>query len=482
MDFLSKIIAAKRRRLEAAKSRVPLARLRDLAQPAQHRLVAALGDRSRPNIIAEFKRRSPSKGPINSEADPVAMARIYAAAGATAISVLTEEDYFDGSLADLRAIRATTSLPLLRKDFIFDEYQVYESAAAGADALLLIVAALDDQALTGLRRLTEDELGLDALVEVHSSDEFERAVACGARLIGVNNRNLRTFAVSTATSAGLAHAAAEGAVLVSESGLKPEDIQQLHEAGYSGFLVGEDLMRSNDPARLINELIGTKKSLTPRVKVCGITNPSDARSAIDAGAEMLGFNFYRPSPRYVEPEVAREIIAGVRAETQTTATMIGVFVNESVEALLRIAAEACLDGVQLHGDETEEYCRQLKARAPHYFVVKVIRPADCVEVAALNGAAADALMLDAYDPLLRGGTGRTVNWEIARQAAQRGRLFLAGGLSPENISEAIATVRPYAVDACSALEVSPGMKDPIRIREFVAAVRASKLPSETPAA
>src|SRR5687767_7066622 len=199
MDFLSEIISVKRQRVEAAKARIPLERLRELARPSQHRLIASLHDRSRPNIIAEFKRRSPSKGQIKSAADPTAIAQIYESAGAAAISVLTEEDYFDGSLDDLRRVREASRLPVLRKDFIFDEYQIYESADAGADALLLIVAALDDQTLSRLRGIAEDELGLDALVEVHTRDEFNRAVACGARLIGVNNRDLHTFEVSVAT-------------------------------------------------------------------------------------------------------------------------------------------------------------------------------------------------------------------------------------------------------------------------------------------
>jgi len=166
-----------------------------------------------------------------------------------AMSVLTEEDYFAGSLDDLRQVKAAVELPVLRKDFIVDEYQVYESAAAGADAILLIVAALDDELLSRLRRLAEDELGMDALVEVHTSEEMKRAEACGARLIGVNNRDLRTFAVSLETSLSLAREAPSEALLISESGLKhAADLQRLYEAGYGGFLIGETLMRADDPA------------------------------------------------------------------------------------------------------------------------------------------------------------------------------------------------------------------------------------------
>ena len=255
MNFLSAIIDQKRQRVETAKSLVSPDAVRLIAQQARdtaslHALLNALIDpvESRNNIIAEFKRRSPSKGEIRRDADPAHIARAYESAGAAAVSVLTEEDYFDGSLDDLRAIRQAISLPVLRKDFIFEEYQVYESAAAGADALLLIVAALNAQTLVRLRRITEDELGMDALVEVHTREEMERASDSGAHLIGVNNRDLGTFAVSLETSAHLAPIADDSAVLISESGFESaEDIHRLRDLGYRGFLIGETLMRAADP-------------------------------------------------------------------------------------------------------------------------------------------------------------------------------------------------------------------------------------------
>lgn len=213
-----------------------------------HALLKALSDESKINIIAEFKRRSPSKGEIKCDADPLIIAGAYESAGAAAVSVLTEEDYFGGSLNDLRAVRQTVSLPILRKDFVFDEYQVYESAAAGADAVLLIVAALDDEVLGCLRRITEDELGMDSLVEVHTAGEMTRAAACGAKIIGVNNRDLRTFTVSLETSVQLAPIAPTGSVLISESGIESADhIRRLRSVGYRAFLIGESLMRADDP-------------------------------------------------------------------------------------------------------------------------------------------------------------------------------------------------------------------------------------------
>ena len=261
MNILSEIIARKQQRVEAKRTEVTFERLRDAARNVRrnatsHALRNALSSSDRINIIAEFKRRSPSKGVIRERADPSEIAHEYAAAGAAAISVLTEEDYFDGSLEDLHAIRGAVALPLLRKDFIFEEYQVYETAAAGAAAVLLIVAALDDALLTSLREIAEDELGMDALVEVHDGNEMERAAQCGAKLIGVNNRDLRTFNVSLETSLNLAASAPPGAVLVSESGLRTtEDLVRLAEVGYRGFLIGESLMGAESPREALAALL-----------------------------------------------------------------------------------------------------------------------------------------------------------------------------------------------------------------------------------
>ena len=263
MSILTEIIARKRERVDLAKKHTPLEivrdaamRLRDQAEP--HRFIRSLRLNAL-NIISEFKRRSPSKGVIRSDVDLTWMVKCYEAGGAAALSILTEEDYFDGSLDDLRRARELVELPVLRKDFLFDEYQVLEAAAAGADAILLIVAALDDELLLRLRRIAENDLGLDALVEVHDAAEMSRAVAAGAKLIGVNNRNLHTFEVTLQTSVNLSREAPSDAVLVSESGLRTtDDLLMLKEVGYSGFLIGETLMRAEKPDDLLRALTGSQ--------------------------------------------------------------------------------------------------------------------------------------------------------------------------------------------------------------------------------
>lgn len=260
-DFLTKIVQSKRAALEGAKEAIPFEQMREKAiairaSSEPHAFTKALSASSI-NVIAEFKRKSPSKGLIRGDVSAEQMARYYEAGGAAAISVLTEENYFDGSLEDLRAVRAAVALPVLRKDFIFDEYQTYESAAAGAQALLLIAAVLEDDSLARLRRIAEHELGMDALVEVHTKDELQRAISIGSRLIGVNNRDLKTFEVSLKTSVELAAQPVGDAVLISESGLNSfDDLLKLRRLGYKGFLVGETLMRAERPDQILRSLIG----------------------------------------------------------------------------------------------------------------------------------------------------------------------------------------------------------------------------------
>jgi indole-3-glycerol phosphate synthase len=260
-SLLQQIIDSRRSAIEAARQNSPLARLREQAisyraQAEAHAMMKALTVEDRINIIAEFKRRSPSKGLIRDDIPAADMARRYEHGGAAAISVLTEEEHFGGSLEDLRAVKRTVAIPVLRKDFILDESQVYEAAAFGADAVLLIVAALKHDELTRLRQIAEEELGLDALVEVHSIDEMRRAADSGANLIGVNNRDLNTFDVSLETSVNLSRYAPSGALLVSESGLKSkDDLLRLRKLGYRGFLIGESLMTADAPEGVIHSLM-----------------------------------------------------------------------------------------------------------------------------------------------------------------------------------------------------------------------------------
>ena len=269
-NILSEIIDSKREgvaRLRADRASQDF-RERALAirrDATPHRFVQTLeSEPQRLNIIAEFKRRSPSAGIISSDLSATEVARCYERGGACAISVLTDEEYFGGSIFDLTAVRASTDLPIVRKDFIIDPIQIYEAAIAGADAVLLIAGALDDAALVKLRAIAEDELRLDALVEVHTSEELRRALHAGAKIIGVNNRDLRTFRTSLETSERLIAEAPRDRVMVSESGLRDAKwLRHLQTLGFRGFLIGEALMRATEPEKALRDLIATAGSTVP---------------------------------------------------------------------------------------------------------------------------------------------------------------------------------------------------------------------------
>jgi indole-3-glycerol phosphate synthase len=254
-DILARIVSRKQEELRAAA--MPAEELRRTAEslrPDRRDFAAALRAK-RPAIISEIKKASPSKGLLSHDFRPVDLARQYEAGGAAALSVLTDRDFFQGSLADLQAARAACSLPVIRKDFTIAEYQIFEAAAAGADAILLIVAILDPHQLRSFRELASS-LRLAALVEVHDRHELDIALASGAEIIGVNNRDLRTFQVSLSTSLDLAAAIPPSAIKVSESGIfNTADVQTLMAAGYDAFLVGEHLVKSGDPTRALQELV-----------------------------------------------------------------------------------------------------------------------------------------------------------------------------------------------------------------------------------
>ena len=261
-DLLATIVAATKRVVEVRSEREPLPQLRARVERAvaderkpRASFLDALSRRDRMNVIAECKRRSPSKGVLRADYDPVAIATGYAAAGAAAISVLTEPTFFDGALEHLASVHAAVDVPVLRKDFIVSEYQILEARAAGASALLLIVAALtaDD-----LRTLTTQarSLDVDVLVEVHNADELSIAADADAKIIGVNNRNLRTLEVDVKASETLIARMPDGSIAVSESGLRTaDDLVRLHALGYQAFLVGERFMTTSDPGAALRELL-----------------------------------------------------------------------------------------------------------------------------------------------------------------------------------------------------------------------------------
>ena len=372
--------------------------------------------------IAEVKRRSPSAGDLRPDADPARLAAQFARAGAAAVSVLVDER-FGGSLADLRAARAATTLPILGKGFFREEEDLRRLKEAGADAVLILLRDVDDERARELLARAA-ELGLDTLVEAHDVGELERALALDAPVIGVNARDLSTFEIDRAEQLRLvtqARVRAPERVLIAESGVQTRAQGAL--AGLSGadaILVGSALMRAPDPPAKLAELLSR-----PLVKVCGLTREEDVAVAIDAGADLVGFILARESPRRA-PRVP---------PVPDTVLSVAVFVTDT--------EETPADLVQLYDRENGHRSRD----------AALLR--DGTEVARVVD-----LPWQAGDPL-----------HFQRAAAVEGRVMLAGGLAADNVREAIAAVQPWAVDASSRLEVEPGVKDHERVRAYVAAAR-----------
>jgi indole-3-glycerol phosphate synthase/phosphoribosylanthranilate isomerase/anthranilate synthase/indole-3-glycerol phosphate synthase/phosphoribosylanthranilate isomerase len=462
--FLDQIVSQTRDDLEQRKCVLPLGELQRLAlaQAAPRDVLEALRPRSKSKIslIAEVKRASPSKGVFAPLVDPVALACTYTANGAAAISVLTEPHFFLGSFEYLAAIKEAVSVPVLCKDFIVDEYQVYEARAWGADAILLICAILDQIQLRRLLKVAHD-LRMRCLVEVHTSEEVERAIEAGAMVIGINSRDLRTFQMNPHLIRALRPLIPEDHVVVAESGIHTSsDARRLARYDVQAMLVGESLVTSHDiPAQIRTLLKGANESV--QVKICGLRTKDQFLTARDEGADMLGLMFYEPSSRYIQPREARELL-NTFEDDQITPDIVGIFVNKEAEFINDIVEQVGLHFVQLHGDESPEFCERIKRP-----VIKGLRlnsRADLKKIAEYDETTWRVLL---DTPTVKwGGTGETHDWNIARLVAQQTPIFLAGGLTPENVAEAIHRVRPWGVDVSSGVEIN-GHKDPAKIRAFI---------------
>jgi indole-3-glycerol phosphate synthase/phosphoribosylanthranilate isomerase len=371
--------------------------------------------------IAEVKRRSPSSGDLRPDADPARLAAEFAAAGAAAVSILVD-DRFAGSLADLRAARAATNIPLLAKGFFTEELQLLQTKMAGADAALLLLRDVNDARAAGLLAYAH-ELGLDLLVEAHDAQELQRAVSLDAQVIGLNARDLSSFAIDRRQQLDLIADAPRDRVIVAESAIHSRAQGAAAEiAGANAVLIGTALMRASDPSGKLRELLSR-----PLVKVCGLTREEDVAAAVEAGADLTGFILARESPRRTDrvlpvPDTVLSVAVFVEDVQETGADLVQVYRREN--------GHRARDAVLLRGGE------------------------QVAEVIDLPWQQQDATHLE-------------------RARAVEGRVVLAGGLGADNVGAAIEAVHPWAVDASSRLEARPGVKDPSRVRDFIRAARAS---------
>ncbi|HEY3359723.1 MAG TPA: bifunctional indole-3-glycerol-phosphate synthase TrpC/phosphoribosylanthranilate isomerase TrpF [Polyangia bacterium] len=452
--MLDAIVARTRADLRARMAARPLASFAAGLAPSDRSLEAALR-RPRTGFILECKRASPSRGVLCADFDPVALGRAYGPF-ADAISVLTNEPFFGGRHEDLAAVRAAVPLPVLCKDFVVDPYQVYEARRHGADAVLLMLSVLGDEEYRRCAAAAA-ELGLDVLTEAHTPAELDRALALGARVIGLNSRDLRTLAVDHATVRALAPRVPAGPVVVAESGVHGHaDARGLAPLA-DALLVGSALCAAPDVPAAVRELV------FGRVKVCGLTRPADAAAAWAAGATHGGLVFAPGSKRQVDGATA----ARVRAAAPLR--WVGVFVDAPAATIAAHAHALGLAAVQLHGDEPPAAVAALKPLLPPGCEVwKAVRVRDRAPRRAETGA--DRLLLDTWQPGAPGGTGRAFDWEVVRAHPERGDLVVAGGLGRDNAAAADA-LGVWALDASSGLEEAPGVKSAARMEAFFAALR-----------
>jgi anthranilate synthase/indole-3-glycerol phosphate synthase/phosphoribosylanthranilate isomerase len=461
------------------------------------------------SLMAEIKRASPSKGIISLSACAPAQARTYALAGASVISVLTEPEWFKGSLDDMRSVRQALAgmkdrPAVLRKEFVFDEYQILEARLAGADTVLLIVKMLDEDQLTRLYKYSQS-LGMEPLVEVNTVEEMEIAVKLGSKVIGVNNRNLTSFEVDMDTTTRLMNMVSKDTILCALSGISgPQDVKPYQQAGVGAVLVGEALMKAKDTARFIVDLLGGdetevrddgKRELL--VKICGTRSAKAAETAIQAGADLIGMILVKGRSRCVSTETAMEIsrvvhstskgkrLAPPRSTTdskavdcfqhsaryalqhQSRALLVGVFLDQPLDYILEQQKLLELDVVQLHGSEPIEWARLIPCPVIHSFKL------DDAELATRGYHAL---------PLLDsgiGGTGKQLAAEKVKSLLDGDEglgVILAGGLNAENVVQAVTGLgdsgkKVLAVDTSSGVETD-GQQDLEKIKVFVRAAKS----------
>jgi len=461
------------------------------------------------HLIAEIKRSSPSAGSmVDDVLDVAERARAYQAGGASMISVLVEPHWFGGSLDDLRVTRAATSLPVLAKEFVVDARQLPLLRAAGADAVLLLAALHAPEQLSYLVRVALDA-GLEPLVEAHDADEVAAAIATDARLIGINNRNLRTLDVDSQLSDRLRGDVSDDRLVVAESGVRDAaTIRRWRARGFDAALVGEDLMRSgSDPAAVearVATFVGAgavpgpgvdpaADGRAPFIKVCGITESAGLAAVIASGVDAVGLNFVPGTPRALQEDEAAALIAAARAADApgNGPLLIGVFADREPAEVAALAGRLDLDAVQLHGDEPPSDLDAIPL--PVLKVLHIPAAADSETSVDVLVARAEeyqaksnlqAILLDTSDPAALGGTGRRASVSAARAVADRIPVILAGGLDASNVARALLDVPAIGVDVSSGVEPRPRRagrpaKDPLAVALFAKRASAARLDRPT---
>jgi indole-3-glycerol phosphate synthase/phosphoribosylanthranilate isomerase len=484
-SILREILAAKRRRVaageftaESARAHLGSAAASPGEAPDGARFAGSLSPffskqilrSSLPRFLSEIKHRSPSAGLILADAPSriEAIARAYRRGGASALSVVIEQDFFGGDPSWLPRAKAASGLPVLMKDFVVDEIQLDFAASLAADAVLLIAAALGDSALRHLHAAAL-ERGLAVLVEAHDEVEVKRALDAGAEIVGVNSRDLKTFEVDLPGMARLGTLLPASVTRVAESGIRSRgDVEALAAAGYGAFLVGEALLKAPDPAAMLRTLRGENPT---EVKICGITREEDVDACLEQGVDWIGLVFAARSPRRLTPEKGRSLRmrakgeAAARAASGAAKGVVAVFAENREDEIREVVELVRPDAVQMPSPPSS-----LLRNSQGLSVWHTIRVGSD-DLSTARERQGDALHFDTSVAGASGGTGRAFDWSLMDGIDRSRPVVLAGGLKPENVAFAVRKVRPDIVDVASGVEVAPGIKDPAKIAAFVREVR-----------
>ncbi|MDU5687636.1 MAG: bifunctional indole-3-glycerol-phosphate synthase TrpC/phosphoribosylanthranilate isomerase TrpF [Kluyvera cryocrescens] len=447
---LAKIVADKAIWVEARKQQQPLATFQNEVQPSQRHFYDALRG-TRTAFILECKKASPSKGVIRDDFDPARIANVYKHY-ASAISVLTDEKYFQGSFDFLPIVSQIAPQPILCKDFIIDPYQIYLARYHQADACLLMLSVLDDDQYRQLAAVAHS-LSMGVLTEVSNEEELERAIALKAKVVGINNRDLRDLSIDLNRTRQLAPRLGHDVTVISESGINTN--AQVRELSHfaNGFLIGSAMMAHDD----LNAAV--RRVLLGENKVCGLTRAQDAKAAFEAGAIYGGLIFVPTSPRAVSVDQAREVI------NAAPLSYVGVFRNTPVADVVERVTTLSLSAVQLHGDEDQSYIDSLRAELPASVQIwKALSVADSLPARNLNHV--DKYLFDNG----QGGSGQRFDWSLL-QGQDLSNVILAGGLSADNCVEA-AKSGCAGLDFNSGIELQPGIKDASKLASAFQTLRA----------
>lgn len=456
-SILLEIVRNTRKEVEQRKRKLPLKKFVKKLQPSDRDFRSALLGAST-TLIAEIKRSSPSEGTLRQgKFDVGGIAKIYEASGVKAISVLTDKKFFGGDLGNLPKARAATKFtPLLRKDFIIDEYQIYEARHFGADAILLIAAILTPEEIDRFIAIAKS-YHMDALVEVHTGEELKEVLTTRAEIIGINNRDLHTFKTDLKTTIKLCKKIPQNKIVIAESGINSRQQLLRLPKKVRSVLVGTSLMKSGDIQKKIFELIGKPK---PLVKICGVQSVEEALLCQKHGASFVGLNFVPTSPRRISYQIGANIAKALQQRGGTK--VVGVFQNQSLEEVNRAAQSVDLDFIQLSGDEPLSYLK--RCVRPVIKGISMVRRNSLKKVNRYLGKV-HLVLLDGKEP----GSGKGFDHRSLREL--KTPFMLAGGMSPDNVRQALKEVRPAGVDVASGVE-SHGKRDLKKIRLFLQRARS----------